>query len=131
MIAFRFQYNDEAPVVAGADDLSVLSSIVSMTGTLGPRTVGADAEDDAHFHITVGGLTARATERDEHLRWYQRWEAKTGDRIVVEIIDSDSPDEPIDRSFADGKSPSTDERAYYESLKKAYLALKAKYEPEA
>jgi hypothetical protein len=132
MIGFRLRYNDEEPVLGAAEDLSVLSAGMSVTGLLGPKTVQIGEESSPHFHIVLGGLTARSDARpDEHLKWYQRWEAALGDRVVIEIVETNVAPEPAERSVAGSKSPSADERAFYERTKEIYLQLKQKYEPEA
>jgi hypothetical protein len=115
MIGFRLRYNDEEPVLGAAEDSSVLHATVSVTGQLGPGTAQIGEESEPHFHIHLGGLTGREGARpDEHLNWYDRWEASPGDRIVIEIIDTDIAPEPSERKEAGSKSPSSDERAFYE-----------------
>jgi len=132
MIGFRLRYNDEEPVLGAAEDLSVLHAIVSVTGQLGPHTAHIGEKSEPHFHIALGGLTGREASRpDEHLDWYQRWEASPGDRVLIEIVETEVASEPSERKAADSKSPSSDERAFYERTKEIYFELKQKYEPEA
>ena len=109
----------------------MLSAIVSVTGRLGPKTAGEGDSEDHHFHIKLGGLTAGLGDvPDEHLGWFQRWEAKPGDRILIEIVESDVAPEPVERRNSDQKSASADERAFYERTKELYFDLKEKFEPE-
>ena len=129
MYALRLTINKRKPVVAGAEDLSVLSAILSLTGRLGSLTADRDrAKPNMHVHL--GGLTARRGNRpDEHLNWLPHTKLKLGDRVLVEIVETDRAGRIVKRSKARGKS--NDERHFYRELKKQYLKLKKKYEPES
>ena len=126
MLALRVTVNDKKTIIAGADDLSVLSAIVSLVGRLGTKTVGSGlSKPDMHLH--VGGLTARGKGRtDEHLRWTRHLKLKVGDRVTVELVKAARADRLVERSAAERR----DELAYYRELKKQYLRLQAKYEPD-
>ena len=127
MYALRLTINRRKPVIAGAEDLSVLSAILSLVGRLGSETTGHRGKPNMHVHL--GGLTARLGNRaDEHLNWLPHTKLKLGDRVLVEIIETDNVGRVVERSTADGKS--NDERRFYRELKKQYLKLKKKYEPE-
>jgi len=96
MIAFEIELNGELLGTAGADDLSVLTAIVTALGKLGPNSTGA-RQRERHYDIelTVGGLTSRAEgSSDEHLDWIRR-ALKTGDVVTVRLFETDGVDAPI------------------------------------
>ena len=127
MYALRITINEKRPVVAGSDDLSVLSAIVTLCGRLGKRTAGRRGVPDMFLHL--GGLTDRGKKApNEHVDWLPHTELKVGDRIVVELIKTEKPHRIVRRHLAE--TPRDLERAYFEQLKKEYLKLKKKYEPE-
>ena len=127
MLALRVTVNDRKPVIAGTEDLSVLSAIVTLAGKLGRKTKDpGKGKPDMHLH--VGGLTARGKRRrDEHLRWTPHLKLKVGDRVLVELIKTKKSDRTVERTPAER----SDERTYFNHLKKQYLKLKQKYEPES
>jgi hypothetical protein len=129
MFALKVQINDEAPIIAGADDLSVLNATVNCVGKLGSasRPVREDESDD--LFISVGGLTSRASDvPDEHLNWISQKPLKIGDLISIELLETPRADAPISGKEA-GKRKQ-EEREYFEHCKKAYLKLREKYEAE-
>jgi hypothetical protein len=96
MIAFEIELNGESLGTAGADDLSVLTAIVTAVGKLGSNSTGAH-QRERHYDIelTVGGLTSRAEgSPDEHLDWIRR-ALKTGDVVTVRLFETDAADAPI------------------------------------
>jgi hypothetical protein len=127
MLALRVTINDEKTIVAGSEDLSVLSAMVTLTGKLGATTRDPGVgKPDMFLH--VGGLTARGKRRrDEHLRWTRHLELKVGDTVLVELIKSTKANRVVERTPAERR----DERGYYEHLKRQYLELKKRYEPES
>ena len=96
MIAFEIELNGELLGIAGANDLSVLTAIVSAVGKLGPNSTGA--QQRAHHHdieLTVGGLTSRAEGiPDEHLDWITR-ALEEGDVVTVRLVEAEAADAPI------------------------------------
>ena len=52
MIAFKLELNGESLGTAGADDLSVLTAIVSAVGKLGPKSTGAHQREH-HYDIEL------------------------------------------------------------------------------
>jgi hypothetical protein len=96
MIAFEVKLNGESLGTAGADDLSVLTAIVSAVGKLGPNSTGAyQREDNYDIELTVAGLTSRAQGvPDEHLDWTKRV-LKPGDVVTVKLVETEAADTPI------------------------------------
>lgn len=127
MFSLRVTINDKRTVVAGAEDLSVLSAIVTLCGKLGRRTAGRRGPPDMFLHL--GGLTDRARNAtNEHLDWLPHAKLKIGDRVLVELVKSETAGRIV-RRRSDG-SPKDQERRYFEHMKKEYLRLKDKYESE-
>lgn len=89
MHALRVRINDEAPVIAGADDLGVLNATVSCVGKLGSSSRSGREDELADLFVTVGGLTSRASDvPDEHLNWMSQRALRIGDVISVEVVDT-------------------------------------------
>lgn len=129
MHALRVRINDEAPVIAGADDLGVLNAAVSCVGKLGSSSRPGREDEPADLFITVGGLTSRASDvPDEHLSWVSQRPLKIGDVISVEVLDTLNVDAPISGEEAEKRKH--DEREYFEHCKKVYLSLREKYEAQ-
>jgi hypothetical protein len=129
MYALKVRINDEAPIIAGADDLGVLNATVSCVGKLGSTSRPMREDETADLFITVGGLTSRASDvPDEHLNWVSQKPLKIGDLISVEVLDTPSVDAPISGKEAEKRKH--DEREYFEHCKKVYLSLREKYEAQ-
>lgn len=95
MVAFEIEVNGKRLGRAGADDLSVLTAIVTAVGKLAPHSQGAkEHENNYGVDLTVGGLTARANAaEDEHLDWIKQ-RLEQGDVVTVRILESSSADVP-------------------------------------
>ena len=129
MHALRVRINDEAPVIAGADDLGVLNAIVSCVGKLGSSSRSGREDELADLFVTVGGLTSRASDvPDEHLNWMSLRPLRIGDVISVEVVDTLTADAAISGNEAEKRQH--DEREYFEHCKKVYLSLREKYEAQ-
>ena len=129
MRALRVAINGGTPVVAGAEDLGVLSLIVSCVGALGPRTQSPRGNDADEQTLTLGGLRCRGDGGpDEHVDWLSQVPLKVGDRVAVEILETESPD-PINRAEL-AKRRESDAKKYYEHCKETYFQLRQHYEPE-
>jgi hypothetical protein len=130
MLAIRVQLNDQEPVTGGALDLGVLTTTITAVGQLGPNTRRRRADEEIDVDLRLGGLTSRGPGiQDEHLVWLEAHELKPGDRIVVEIIETETPD-PVQSGSA-AKERADDERAYFEHCKRAYIEMREKYEGDA
>lgn len=117
VIAFKVELNGQALGTAGADDLSVLSAIITAVGKLGANSRGArHREDHYDVELTVGGLTSRAEGLpDEHLDWIERT-LKPGDVVTVKVLEASIADAPT------GSMPKTVDGNYqrvYEELSSA------------
>lgn len=131
MIAFRVSINGQPPVVGGANDLSVLTAIVTATGLLGmnTRSPRPDDEGETNIDFRLGGLTSRAVGvANEHVVWLDNISLSPGDTVTVEVIESENPD-PVGSS-CEAEANEEYERELFKFAKKNYLALRDKYEPE-
>lgn len=130
MYALKVSINDESPVIGGAEDMGVLSAHVTCTGVLGSKSHPSRADETQDFTFRLGGLTCRAPgNQNEHLIWMQRWDLKVGDKLNIEIVRAEEANDTI--SETEAAQAESDEREYFEHVKKAYLELRSKYEPEA
>ncbi len=129
MRALKVTINGGAPIIAGADDLGVLSCIVTCVGALGPKAQSPRDDGTEALTLNLGGLTSRGTDApDEHIDWLPQVPLKIGDRIAVELIETESPD-PINRAEL-AKQREADAKKYYEHCKETYLQLRPHFEPE-
>jgi len=94
MIAFEVKLNGKRVCVAGAEDLSVLTTIVSAVGVLGKKTLPVRPDADAvDIACSVGGLTRRADPKtDVHVRWKSRARLNVGDTIQVTVLETTKVD---------------------------------------
>jgi hypothetical protein len=93
MIAFEVKLNEELLTIAGANDLSVLTAIITAVGKLGIASAGAaQRESNYELELTVGGLTSRSGGApNEHLDWSKRT-LKRGDVVTVKLVEVDAAD---------------------------------------
>jgi hypothetical protein len=129
MRALRVTINGGIPVVGGAADLGVLPLIVSCVSALGSDAQSPRGNDVESIKLSLGGLTSRGGgATDEHIDWLSQVPLKVGDRIEVELIETDSP-EPIDHAEL-ARRRETDTKEYHEHCKETYFKLRSHYEPE-
>ena len=129
MYAFKVRINNQKPVIGGADDLGVLSAIITGTGKLGANSCPSRDDETQDFTFRLGGLTSRPNgTSDEHLVWLTHDELKPGDTITVEIIEADHADPVV--SGEEAQQRQDDEREYFEHCKRAYFEMRSKYETE-
>jgi hypothetical protein len=108
-LAIQVQLNDEIPILAGDDEISVLTAMVTYVASR------------QEIELRVGGLLARESAGNEHVEWLQR-ELRVGDRIVLTVTDSGDVDPPTRRTQGDPELAKQMERKHYEQLK-------ARFEP--
>ncbi len=102
MIAFEVSLNGKRICIAGAEDLVVLTTIVTAVGRLGRRTVPARPDQSGReIHYSIGGLTARKNpEKDVHVKWKSVAPLQVGDVIQVKIIETEKADRASSRQNA-------------------------------
>jgi hypothetical protein len=129
MIALRVKINNQPAVTGGAEDLSVLTAIVTATGKLGEKTHPAKLGDIdlAEIDFRLGGLTSRAVGvTNEHVCWLENIALTVGDKLSIEVVETDITD-PI-ASSRSSEANEEYELQLFEFAKKNYLALREKYE---
>jgi hypothetical protein len=104
---FVISVNDETPVIAGGDDVSVLTSCLTFVS----------ARDE--LDLQAGGLVTSDPDGREHVEWIQR-ALRVGDRVSIRVVDGGEPSTPVSRRRDDPRLAEERERAYYERLKKKY-----------
>jgi hypothetical protein len=94
MIAFEVKLNGKRVCVAGAEDLSVLTTIVSAVGVLGNKTAPLRPDENSvDISYSVGGLTNRADpKKDVHVRWKSSAPLEVGDTIQVTVLETTKVD---------------------------------------
>jgi hypothetical protein len=91
MFALRVRINDEEPVTGGAEDLSVISAGVTGVGLLGPASIPSRPDEGQEFFISLGGLSPETPDSErEHLYWIKLRYLKVGDKVTIEIIETDT-----------------------------------------
>jgi len=113
---------------AGAEDLSVLTALVNAVGNLGPKTK-KHRDEPPDIYLSLGGLTGRKEAPDEHLNWVSQEPLAVGDKVEIEVLESDIADAPKTSSPADPERGQKNVRARYEAAKKEYFALRSLFEP--
>jgi hypothetical protein len=106
-LCFEITINKGAPVLAGLDNISVLSATVTCVAS----------RNELELHVS--GLVSKGPHDNEHLEWLQR-ELKHGDSVSIRIVESPAPSVPISRVRHDPAVSEQQERAYYEQLKKRF-----------
>ena len=127
MLGFELLVDDERICVAGMEDWSVMSVILS---ALRPRY--GDRARDGELNVSAGGLSETdANGASYHARW-ARVDLKVGSRVVINVVETDEPDPPIRRYRSDHEvqEPAYTEEEIEEFEREDWLRLKAKFEPE-
>ena len=106
-LCFEVRINDSEPVVAGLDDVTVLSAIVTF------------AAARSELECRVGGLVSHGAGGHEQLEWLERT-LQVGDRVSIRVIESDRPSVPVRREQSAPEFEEQEERKYCERLKAKY-----------
>lgn len=128
MLAFELFVDDRRICLAGMEDWSVMSVILS---AVRPRE-GGERSRPGQLDVAAGGLS----ETDEngasyHARW-ERIDLQVGSRVTINLVETDQPDPPIRRYRSDREvqEPAFTEEEIEEMEREDYQRLKAKFEPE-
>ena len=106
-LCFEITVNDETPVVAGVEDISVLAACLTFVSS------------HENLELRIGGLISKGRHDNEHLEWVQR-DLKPGDRVSIRVVEAANPSPPISRRREDPAASEQEERAYFERLKQRY-----------
>jgi hypothetical protein len=124
MLALQIEIDDQPPLIAGAEDWSVLSAHVNaLRGN-------PEEKNEPDLDMSVGGLTGRNTEGvAHHFRW-ARVPLKIGSTVKVTLVEVASVHAPAKRYRSDSKvqeDPFTEEELR-EMRRLDYLELKKEFE---
>jgi hypothetical protein len=124
MIALKISVNGELLYVIGQEDVSILNSNVVVSRENSERGI------DDYIRLNAGGLSQDTDKgHPEHFR-YKSQNLHSGDVVKIEVIESDTIDEPVKRYRSDHKiqeNPFTDEE-WREMRYNDYLQLKEEFE---
>ena len=84
-LAFLVQLNDETPIRAGDNAISVLTAMATYVAS------------SREIEVRVGGLFASQSPAQEQVEWLQR-QLQVGDRIVLTVTRSGDVDPPAQRT---------------------------------
>jgi hypothetical protein len=128
MLAFEVLIDNQRMCVAGMDDWSVMSVIVSAV-----RERDGDTPRPGELDVTVGGLSEEDSNGVSHHARWGRVKLAIGSQVTINIVDNDQTDPPIKRYRSDREvqeDPFTEEEI--EEMERAdWLRLKAKFEPDS
>ena len=104
---------------AGVRDDGVLSAMVAWAPdqTLAPRARQASKKRVAH--LEVGGLHHPKPGEDAFPKWIER-ALRVGDRVTVRVVEGEPADPPAHVEVLKHDWIATQERAYYERMKKRF-----------
>ena len=115
MLCFEVIINNESRIIAGLDEITVLTAILSYR-TADSKEEGNENDD---LRLSVGGLISHGKHDCEHLDWIKRF-LKIGDAIAIRVVESDEVSPPIRRERQDPDFVAKEQRRYYENLKQEY-----------
>jgi predicted RNA-binding protein with RPS1 domain len=106
-LCFEITINDGPPVIAGVEDISVLTACLTF------------AASRNELELSAGGLVSKSPLDNEHLEWVQE-NLRIGDRVSIRIVDAPTPSLPISRRRQDPEASERAKRKYYEQLKSRF-----------
>ncbi|MBW4470976.1 MAG: hypothetical protein KME45_11320 [Stenomitos rutilans HA7619-LM2] len=115
MLRFEVIINNEPRIIAGFDEVRVLTAILSY------RAADPEDEDnkDDDLCLSAGGLIHHGKHDYEYLDWVKR-SLKIGDTIKIRVVESDEVTPPIRKERRDPDFVAKEQRRYYENLKQEY-----------
>ena len=130
MFALQIEIDGTHYVTAGAEDWSVLGLHVG--GRHGDPNASVESARVDDIDLSVGGLSQPNTEGiSHHFRW-PRHPLSVGSRVVITVVDTETPDPPAKRYRSDREvqeNPFTDEEMRQMRLE-SYLELKKEFESD-
>ena len=91
MLAIEVEVNGKRLLVAGAEDLALLSAQIAAGVGSENKTVGVDTD----VHLTVMGLTSpRSSSRMTNLTWINGLSLRRGDSVTFRIVQVEKADLP-------------------------------------
>ena len=108
MICFDVYVNDKKLCRAGFQDAVVLTSILSWA----KLTTG---EEEMFFG--VGGLYHPTSGGNAHPSWVEQLAIAAGDKITIEVVNAENPDEPVRETVESLELIKQQKRKYLEHMK--------------
>jgi hypothetical protein len=121
VLAFRVEVDGEELAVAGVEDWAVLA--LHITASRSSPT------EHGRSHVSIGGLALPGeAPGHHHFRWKEK-DLETGARVVVTLLDTDTPTAPVKRfrSDAEVQEDAFTEEEAREMRLKDYLELKKEF----
>ena len=112
MICFDVYVNGVKVCRAGKEEISVMNCIVDFC-----RQSEHYEKDEMSLH--VGGLIEHSNARI-HPRWVERLHLKSGDEVLIRIVESDATDEPCNEIAYTAEDDRRQEMAYFERMRKKF-----------
>ena len=122
MIAFRIKLNGRKVSTAGLPGYHVVSAIATSV-LRRPDIVGKvrrRRSQEPELKFELGGLWTSPDGAREHVSWTNLHALKAGDKLLLEIVDTESADEPLLRSRTEALTIETAERNQLRHLLKKY-----------
>jgi len=122
MIAFRIRLNGKKLATAGLPGRHVVSAITTSV-VRAPEIVHLAKPrrlERQKLHFELGGLWTSPDGAQEHVSWTNRLVLKSGDKLLIEIVDTSRPDEPRHRARTDAMSIEASEKKYLRHLLKKF-----------
>ena len=126
MLAFEVFVDDQRICLAGMEDWSVMSVILSAV-----KARRGDQERGGELDVSVGGLSEEDKDGISHHARWARLNLTVGSRLMVNIVETNQPDPPIRRYRSDHvvQEPAFTEEEIEKMEREDYERLKAKFEP--
>jgi hypothetical protein len=122
MIAFRITLNGRRIVTAGLPGQHVLSAIATsvvrapeVAKLARPRRLGA-----RELQFELGGLWTAPDGAKEHVSWTNVLPLKRGDKLSIEVLETERVDDPTRRERSEAPSIEAAEKRHLRYLKKKY-----------
>jgi hypothetical protein len=122
MIAFRIKLNGRKVSTAGLPGFHVVSAIATSV-LRRPDIVGKvrrRRSQEPELKFELGGLRTSADGAREHVSWTNVHALKAGDKLLLEIVDTENADEPLHRSRTEALTIEAAERNQLRHLLKKY-----------
>lgn len=122
MIAFRIKLNGRKLSTAGLPGYHVVSAIATSV-LRRPDVVGkvrSPRAKNPELKFELGGLWTPPDGAQEHVSWTAIRTLRPGDKLSLEIVETDKADQPVHRSRMEGFSIEAAERNQLRHLLKKY-----------
>jgi hypothetical protein len=115
VIAFKVSLNGKHVCTAGVRDFGVVSAIVTWVRRKPEKSRDGKCIEE-ELTADIGGLDS---DVNEHLKWFAR-RLHVGERITVEVVESDRVDRPKRRRRDDPRKVKRARKRCFERLKKEF-----------